>query len=114
MAKYKVTKKSMKESYDNIARVGYCNLQYLLYYTSPFAYSTRAEGWACDYYDLDGILISTGYAPLESKRTKCNYDICRKYDMTAEKIIGDYSISIEERKEKVEKLIKDFVSEICK
>ena len=113
MAKYKTTKKAMKESYDKIIKVGYCNLQYLLRFQEPFAYSAHSEGWACDYYDIDGVLISTGYSPIESKRTKCTYDICKKYDNAAEKIIYNYSLSQEEQKEKLDNLIKDFIKEVC-
>ena len=91
MTKYKVTRKAMKESYGKIIGVSYCNLQYLLRFQEPFAYSTRAEGWACDYYDVDGVLISTGYAPIDSKRTKSTYDICRKYDEAARKILCESS-----------------------
>lgn len=113
MTKYKVTRKAMKESYERIAKVGYCNLQYLLRFQEPFAYSTRAEGWACDYYDINGILISTGYSPIERKRTKCCYDICRKYDDKARNILYDTSLSYEEQKERIDSLLNEFIAEIC-
>lgn len=112
MTKYKATRKAMKESYDKIICVGYCNLQYLLRFQEPFAYSTRAEGWACDYYDIDGILISTGYAPIDSKRTKSTYEICRKYDEAAQKILCEYSL-YEKQKEKVNNLLMDYIKEVC-
>ena len=113
MMKYKTTKKAMKESYDRIAKIGYCNLQFLLRFQEPFAYSTRAEGWACDYYNINEILLSTGYAPIDSKRTKCTYDVCKKYDSAAEKILCDYSLSQEKQKEKIDILINEFIAEIC-
>lgn len=112
MTKYKVTRKAMKESYDRIICVGYCNLQYLLRFQEPFAYSTRSEGWACDYYDIDGVLISTGYAPIDSRRTKSSYDVCRKYDKAAQKILCEYS-SYEEQKEKVNNLLMEYIKEVC-
>lgn len=113
MSKYRTTKKEMKESYDKIICASYCSIQNLLRFQEPFAYSTRAEGWACDYYDVDGILISTGYAPLDKKgRTKSTYDICRKYDEAAEKIIYDYSLSYEEQKEKVNNLLMKYIEEV--
>lgn len=114
MSKYRTTKKEMKESYDKIICASYCSLQSLLSFQEPFAYSTRAEGWACDYYDVDGILISTGYAPLDKKgRTKSTYDICKKYDNEAYKILRDYSLSYEERKEKVNNLLMEYIEEVC-
>lgn len=112
MSKYRTTKKAMKESYDKIICVSYCNLQNLLRFQEPFAYSARSEGWACDYYDVDGILISTGYAPLDSKRTHSTYDICKKYDIAAEKIIYDYSLSYEEQREKVNALLMEYIKEV--
>ena len=112
MTKYKVTRKSMKESYDRIAKVGYCNLQCLLKFQEPFAYSTRVEGWACDYYDINNVLISTGYSPIENKRTKCSYDICKKYNDEAYKILCDCSLTYEEQKEKIDNLLNEFITEI--
>lgn len=103
----------MKESYSKIICVNYCNLQNLLRFQEPFAYSTRAEGWACDYYDIDGILISTGYAPIDSKRTKSTYDICRRYDNESRKILCDYSLSYEEMKEKVNNLLIEYIKEVA-
>lgn len=112
MNKYRTTKKAMKESYDKIICVGYCNLQNLLKFQEPFAYSTRSEGWSCDYYDIDGVLISTGYAPIDGKRTKSTYDICRKYDKAAQKILCEYS-SYDEQKEKVNNLLMEYIKEVC-
>lgn len=113
MSKYRTTKKAMKESYDKIICASYCSLQNLLRFQEPFAYSTRAEGWACDYYDVDGILISTGYSPLDKKgRTKSTYDICRKYDEAAREIESNWSLSYEEQKEKVNSLLMEYIEEV--
>lgn len=109
MTKYKTTRKAMKEGYNNILCVGYCNLQYLLQYKEPFAYSTRAEGWACDYYNVDGVIISTGYAPIGKT---VSYDLSKKYDNMARKIRDDYSLSYEERKEKITALLSRFIKEV--
>lgn len=112
--KFKATKKEMKENYSQIAKIGYCNAQFLLKFEEPKAYSTRAEGWACDYYDIEGVLISTGYAPLESRNTDCTYDSVRIYDEQAEKIICDYSLKYEDQKAKVTELLHEFITEIKK
>lgn len=112
MSKYKTTKKTIKEEYKKIIGIGYCNLQNLLKFQEPFAYSTRAEGWACDYYYIDGVLISTGYAPIDSRHTKSTYDICRKYDEAARKILCGHSL-YEEQKEKVNNLLMEYIKEVC-
>jgi len=108
--KFKTTKKEMKSRYDQI--VGISDAQYLLKFEEPIAYSTRAEGWACDYYDVEGILISAGYAPLDSRKTKCSYNLVHGYDEQARDIINDYDKSYEQQKEEVAQLLKQFIEEI--
>ena len=108
--KYKTSKKNMKENYNKIIKIGYCDAQYLLQFEEPTAYSTRSEGWACDYYDVDGVLISTGYAPTESKNANVDYETVKNYENKARDIIysnNDY----EDRKLKVKSLLKEFISE---
>ena len=67
--KLKTTKKQIRDNTrGNLYSVGYCELQHLLRYANPFAYSSGVNGWACDYYELsvDGqrVIISTGYQPI--------------------------------------------------
>lgn len=107
--KIKTTKKEMK-NYNKIIGAGYCELQYLLKYVDPIAYSTRAEGWACDYYDAHRVLISTGYAPLDNKNTKCNYKMIREYDNKARDIICNYNLPYDDQKDKVMKLLDEFIN----
>lgn len=86
--KCKVTKKEVRANYAHIFAVGYCGMQYLLRYTNPFAYSVRVEGWACDYYDVGGVCISTGYAPIGKS---VPYDLVREYEGKArEACMADY------------------------
>ena len=110
--KFKVTKKEIRNNYDRIISIGYCNAQWLLKYEEPIAYSTRSEGWACDYYDVDGVLISTGYAPLTARNTHSNYDIVRRYNEQAEKIACNCSLSHEERKTQINALLKKYIKEV--
>lgn len=110
--KFKATKKEMLSHYDKILGVGYCDLQSLLNYIEPIAYSTRSEGWACDYYEVGGILISTGYAPLSTKNLKKDYETIRRYNDEAAKIIYNYDLSYNERKEQVAELLNEFIEKI--
>lgn len=115
MSKYRTTKKAiMKEYYNYIIGTGYCNLQYLLRYHEPFAYSTRVEGWACDYYEIDGVLISTGYSPIDSKRTKASYDMIHNYNESARKIANNYELIETEKKEQIDCLLSTFINEAVK
>jgi|1_EtaG_2_1085319.scaffolds.fasta_scaffold84044_2 hypothetical protein len=63
--KLRATKKEIKEKAGpNLYSFGYCELDYLLKYEEPFAYSAGVYGWNCDYYNLDGVIMSTGYRPI--------------------------------------------------
>jgi hypothetical protein len=107
--KIKTTKKSIKESFSKVYSVSYCNLQWLLNYTEPFAYSTRKEGWACDYYRIGDVVISTGYAPIGSS---VSYELQKKYDDMARDIVCDNEATCEQKRDLVENLINDFLKEL--
>jgi len=110
--KARVTKHDMKSRFDQIICIGYCDAQSLLRDQTPFAYSARAEGWACDYYSVDGVLISTGYAPLKSVNTQSNYNLVKKYEDQARAIASDYSMAHDQQAEKIEKLLQDYMKEV--
>ena len=106
--KFKATKKEMKQNYTKIIGIGYCNAQFLLHYKNSIAYSTRAEGWACDYYDIDGVLISTGYSYLDNKNTYADYEIIKEYNNKAEKIRYSNQ-NCDMKKTQVTALLKEFI-----
>ena len=83
--KFKASKRDINANYD-VYKIGYCTIQHLLNGIEPFAYSARAEGWACDYYDLGGIVVSTGYSPTG---TAVPYELSKKYDDKAAKVLGN-------------------------
>ena len=108
--KFKTTRKNMKENYSKIIKVGYCNISYLLQYETPIAYSTRAEGWACDYYEVDGVLISTGYAPIGS--IVPSYDVCHQYNVKAESIVLTHGMNRDDKIDIVRGYLKEFIKEV--
>ena len=102
--KVNVTKKSIKENYDTILKIGYCELQNLLIRKEPFAYSAGVYGWSCDYYDIGGVCVCTGYNPIGQK---VDYDLVREYERKAEEFcknceFGEIDIKLDE-------LIKEFI-----
>lgn len=109
--KLKTTKKQVKNYYNNIYSIGYCDAQYLLQGISPFAYSSGAYGWSCDYYEIENVCISTGYSPIGENT---GYDLVRKYDNKAKAILDDYSVDYQKRKNKVNKLLVKFINELKK
>ena len=82
--KARTTQKEIKNSYKNIISVPYCALQNLLNYQNPVAYTSRREGWASDIYSIDGVAISTGYAPFGN--IKPSYSELKVVEDAAERI----------------------------
>lgn len=106
--KFKTSKKNITNGYSHILGTGYCSMQWLLHYKNPIAYSTRVEGWACDYYEINNVLISTGYSPVNSKNVNRNYETITEYDKKAKEIICS-NIEYETKKQKVEELLNEFI-----
>lgn len=52
--KFKTTNKAIKQNYSQnyILNIGYCDLQTLLKYESPRAYTSGIYGWNYDLYDI--------------------------------------------------------------
>lgn len=107
--KYRTTKKAIREMIDPVYCVGYCNIQNLLRFIDPFAYSTRAEGWACDYYYAYDVIISTGYSPIGRKT---DYNLCREYDQKAAAILRDYTLNVDDMRDQVNALLEEFVQRL--
>ncbi len=78
--KYKTTVKELKQGYYKIIGVGYCDLQSLLSYRNPVAYSKGIYGWNFDVYDIDGVAIATGYRGMPSKNSKVKYEWIKKFE----------------------------------
>ena len=78
--KYKTTAKEVRNGYFKIISVGYCDLQSLLDYKSPIAYTSGIYGWNFDVYDIDGVAIVTGYRGMPSKNSKADYNLIKEYE----------------------------------
>ena len=112
MLKLKATKKTMRDGYNKIISIGYCDAESILNYQNPIAYSARTEGWSCDYYDVNGVLISTGYSPLNNKNTvENNYQTIREYNSKAREIIHS-DIDYKLKQEQVNSLLAAMVAEL--
>jgi hypothetical protein len=108
--KLKATKKEMRNGYYTIISIGYCDAQYLLRHESPTAYSCGQNGWSCDYYDIDGVLISTGYSPLSDSNVKHDYKLIREYDEKAKQAIN--LESYEETVKEITRLLHEFIKTV--
>lgn len=109
--KYRTTQKALREYGYNVVCCGYCDLQTLLNYRSPDAYTCGVYGWNFDVYELDNLTICTGYRGMVGKTIP--YEIVRKYEKQAEKILynGNWK---EDKRKKLDKLILKFEKEVVK
>jgi restriction endonuclease S subunit len=110
--KLKATKSQIKNNYYYILRASYCSMQYLLNYENAFGYSARVEGWACDYYDIKGICISTGYAPLQSQNMIENYELIREYEHKAQAIQCDNLINWETQRTMTHDILVELLEQL--
>jgi len=101
MNKIKITNKELKEN-NTILSVGYCAMQSLLSYYYPIAYNSGIYGWNYDVYNIDGIIICTGYRPIASQNIVPNYEMIRHYEKKAQN---------KTQKEK-EKLLKQLIEKL--
>lgn len=105
--KFKTTKKAIMANYVKVIEIGYCDLQYLLNYKSPIAYTAGVYGWNADIYDFGGVAIVTGYKPFGNIHP--NWEIVEKYEKEA---MGAYCRH--EDKLFFDNLLKKFIEEVLK
>ena len=86
--KFKTTDKELSTIH-NLLSVGYCELQYALYWFSPIAYThSKIDGWKADYYNLgEGVHLVTGYSTPQ-KAHKINYEFYRKLEADAQLMLN--------------------------
>lgn len=105
----KITRKQVN-MYKNIICVPYCDLWYLLYFRNRTGYNSGVYGWNYDFYHINlNTCIVTGYRPFGNIK---NYDLCDEYNEKAKNVIEDRTLSNEEKKEKVENLLEEFIEKI--
>lgn len=111
--KIKTTIKELKNNFPKNSRIaiGYCNLQALLRVANvkPFAYTSGVYGWNFDAFDVDGVLLTTGYRPLGKSPS---YELCCKFEIAAREIEKKYDFEHLDAAEKAGKeLLRQFISE---
>ena len=111
--KYQATKEQIKDNYYRILGISYCNAQYLLNYEQPESYCAGVYGWSCDNYNIDGILISTGYNYINNKNMKhVDYDTLKSYEDQACNICSDHSLDYKVRKDMVRSLLNELLESL--
>ena len=104
--KYRTTRKEVTNGYYYRLEVGYCDLQHLLNFENPVAYTCGTYGWNADVYQVwDNFAIVTGYRPFGNIKSK--YDRNMEFDKRAEQIAYDYKRDYDERRAEMRKLLEE-------
>lgn len=108
--KFKTTKKAIKENAYAVLSVGYCDLQYLLQFQKPIAYSSGQYGWQCDYYQFGNLWLATGYdTPNSQNIEEPRYQEIRAIEAKARRII---ETDHKTKEKKINKLLDSFIKKI--
>ena len=107
--KLQTTKKQIRQNFNTVLSIGYCDAQYLLSHKTPFAYSAGVYGWSCDYYQIGAVCISTGYSPIG---TRVNYSLLRELESKAALIKNDYNLSYSDREQQLNELLQQLINSI--
>lgn len=110
--KLKTTQKRVKEVYRHVICIGYCNLQYLLYYRNAFAYTSGVYGWNADIYDIGrGIAICTGYRTFGDMQA--DYDLQKEYNDKAQQIVlSRDKYKHDEKLKMLDELLNEFIEKV--
>jgi len=111
MSKIKITSKELKSRYPKILTVAYCTMQNLLRYQQELYYNSGAYGWNYDGYNINGVLIVTGYRTFKGT-LKTNYDLINEYEEKARILNNDYNLDYDIKVEKVNNLLNEFISKL--
>jgi len=103
--KFKTTAKAIRNGSINPVSVGYCDLQHLLTFHEPNAYTCGVYGWNFDVYEVYGVTICTGYRGMIGKRAEG----IREYEDKARSILSwENKAPYEEKREQIEALLHEF------
>lgn len=114
--KFKTAKKAIMNNNINVISIGYANLQYLLTFEDPAAYTCGLNGWNADIYLFNNsTAIVTGYRPFGNITP--DYKIVSQYNQKAREIresvyetIYDYDERKNELKKRINMLLDEFIN----
>ena len=117
--KFQTTRKRIMETIPTVISVGYCDLQALLSYEAPAAYTAGKYGWNADLYEFGynvpefpmRAAIVTGYRPFGN--VKPDHALVQRYEQAAK----DFLLQNQHdavNKYRLYKMITAFIKEACK
>lgn len=100
------TRKELLRNYGNGGlSVGYCDARYLLKYEDKRAFTAGVYGWNFDAYDVDGVLICTGYRGMIGKQPR----FLAKYEKKARAIVENWDLKFEQKQKRIGKLLRAWI-----
>lgn len=103
--KYKTTRKAVVAGSSRLVSAGYCDLQTLLRYHSPIAYTSGIYGWNFDVYEVYGLTICTGYRNMPGRRANNIGDFEKAARDALERL--DYT----DAQDEIERLLAEFCAQ---
>ena len=100
--KIKTTRKAVVAGSPRLVSVGYCDLQTLLRYHSPIAYTSGVYGWNFDVYKIHRLTICTGYRGMPGRRA----NNAEKYEQAARDALEP--LDWREAEAEIERLLAEF------
>lgn len=106
-----MTNKEVRRVFDKVYSIGYGAMQFLLRFENRIGYNCGIYGWNYDVYSLgNGICICTGYRNMPGKTIP--YELVQKYDKYASEILSEVWGKWDEKRKRMQALIKDFLGEL--
>ena len=103
--KYKTTRKAVVSGSLRLVSAGYCDLQTLLRYHSPIAYTCGVYGWNFDVYEIHDLTICTGYRGMPGRRA----NNIGKYEKAAREAVE--RLGWREAETEIERLLTEFCAQ---
>ena len=104
--KTRITRNDIK-TFNIRLSIPYATLQSLLSYVEPIGYNAGIYGWNFDCYDIDGVLLMTGYRTIGKTIDR---SIIKKYEKQADRL-NSQDISYESKKKEALRLLNQFIDE---
>ena len=109
--KARISKREMQRAYGKrLINIGNGVMSSVFRFKPANYYSVRREGWACDYWEIDGLCFCDGDAPIGNELMV--YAERKEWADAADRIMNE-RIDYEAKVKKVNHLLKDFIG-TCK
>ena len=106
--KFKTTKKNVLSKACKVYSVGYCDMAELLRYSEPIAYTAGIYGWNANVYEIEGVIIVTGYRPFGEP---VDHELLKVYEQKASDL-NSIPSNYKEHKKAIELLLSEFIAKL--